>query len=95
MTNGQSRTALGSPSISERAVTVQPSPARKLTLDDLRGRTVVSVPEGGAVLDLPRSGAYEAAKRGDLPTIRIGRRLVVPVPALLRMLGVVDSDSAV
>ena len=31
--------------------------------------------------------AYEAAKRGDLPTIRIGRRYLVPTAPLRRMLG--------
>ena len=35
---------------------------------------------------LGRSAAYEAARRGELPTRRVGRRLVVPVPALMRWL---------
>ena len=30
--------------------------------------------------------AYEAAKRDEIPTIRIGRRLLVPLAALERML---------
>ena len=33
------------------------------------------------------NGCYEAARRGEIPTIRIGRRLVVPTLALMRMLG--------
>jgi hypothetical protein len=41
----------------------------------------------GKLLDLSRQGAYDAASRGDLPAIRIGRRLVVPVVKLRRLLG--------
>lgn len=58
-----------------------------LTVEGLRVRPTVSVEEGGAVLGLGRAASYAAAKRGDLPTIRIGRRLVVPSVALLRLLG--------
>ena len=41
-------------------------------------RVVYTVPEAGRLLGLSRNGSYEAAKRGDIPTIRIGRRLLVP-----------------
>jgi excisionase family DNA binding protein len=41
-------------------------------------RLVYTVPEAGRLLGLSRNGSYEAAKRGDIPTIRIGRRLLVP-----------------
>ena len=41
-------------------------------------RLVYSVPEAGRLLGLSRNGSYEAAKRGDIPTIRIGRLLLVP-----------------
>jgi hypothetical protein len=54
---------------------------------DWRSLTVVSVPVAGKLLDLSRQGAYDAANRGDLPAIRIGRRLVVAVVKLRRLLG--------
>lgn len=54
----------------------------------LQGRVTVSVEEAGRVLGLGRSAAYEAARRGQLPTRKLGRRLLVPVPALLDWLGV-------
>lgn len=38
-------------------------------------RLVYTVPEAGRLLGLSRNGSYEAAKRGDIPTIRIGRLL--------------------
>ena len=47
----------------------------------------ISVPEAGRrYFNLCRGSSYEAAHRGDIPTIRIGRRIRVPVRALERML---------
>jgi Helix-turn-helix domain len=47
----------------------------------------ISVPEAGRrYFGLPAQSAYAAAKRGDIPTIRIGRLLRVPVRALEAML---------
>ena len=58
-----------------------------MTLTELEGRITITVEEAGALIGVRRSAAYEAARRGDLPTRRVGRRLVVPVPAFLRWLG--------
>ena len=49
-------------------------------------KLVYTVEKAGALLGLGRSGAYEAVRRGDIPTIRIGRRLLIPKVALDRML---------
>jgi hypothetical protein len=47
----------------------------------------LSVPDAGRLyFNLARNGSYEAARRGDIPTIRIGARLRVPVVQLERML---------
>ena len=47
----------------------------------------LTVPEAGRLyFDLGRNASYEAARRGDIPTIRIGRLLRVPVVAMERML---------
>jgi hypothetical protein len=47
----------------------------------------MTVPDAGRIYyGLSRNGSYEAAKRGDIPTIRIGKLLRVPVKALERML---------
>ncbi|MEQ9642505.1 MAG: excisionase [Alphaproteobacteria bacterium] len=37
-----------------------------------------SIPEAGAMVGLSRNGAYEAAKRGEIPTLSFGRLLRVP-----------------
>ncbi len=43
----------------------------------------LTIPEAGKLyFGLCRNAAYAAAKRGDLPTIRIGKLLRVPVRAL-------------
>ena len=47
----------------------------------------LSVPEAGQkYFGLCRNASYDAAARGDIPTIKIGRLLRVPVRALERML---------
>jgi hypothetical protein len=47
----------------------------------------LTVPEAGRIyFDLCKNASYEAARRGDIPTIRIGRLLRVPVVALERKL---------
>jgi excisionase family DNA binding protein len=51
-----------------------------------RERRVVTVNEAALMLRISRGAAYEAAKRKEIPTIRIGRRLLVPLAALERML---------
>jgi hypothetical protein len=47
----------------------------------------LSVPEAGRrYFGLCRNAAYDAAKRGEIPTVKVGRLLRVPVRALERML---------
>jgi hypothetical protein len=47
----------------------------------------LSVPEAGReYYDLGRNGSYAAAKRGDIPTIKIGKLLRVPIRALEQQL---------
>jgi hypothetical protein len=47
----------------------------------------LSVPEAGRrYFGLGEYASYKAAKRGDLPVIKIGKRLRCPVVALERML---------
>ena len=49
-------------------------------------RLVYDVPEAGEMLGLTRNASYEAAKRGDIPTIRIGKLIRVPKLAFHQML---------
>jgi hypothetical protein len=55
-------------------------------MDDDQPLTI-SVPEAGRrYFGLSRNASYMAAARGELPTVRIGRLLRVPVRALEHML---------
>ena len=47
---------------------------------------VVTLTEAAAILRISRGSAYAAAKRMEIPTIRIGKRLLVPVASLQRLL---------
>ncbi len=51
-------------------------------------RLVYTVAEAAELLGIGRSTAYELVARGELPTVRIGRRLVVTRPALIELVGV-------
>ncbi len=45
-------------------------------------------PDAGQALGLSRNSTYEAIARGDIPSIRIGKRILVPLAALERLLKV-------
>ena len=69
------------------AVTPEPT----LVFAELVGRTVVDVETAARVLGLSRNSCLEAIHRQEIPHLAWGRRIVVPVPALLLMLlGVTD-----
>ena len=57
------------------------------TRDVLEQRLTLTIEETAVVLGLGRTSAYEAARRGEIPSRRVGRRVIVPVPALLEWLG--------
>jgi excisionase family DNA binding protein len=46
----------------------------------------LTVEEAARALGINRNSAYEAARNGELPAIRIGRRLLVPKVAFQRLL---------
>lgn len=49
-------------------------------------RSTMTVIEAAKRLGIGRNQAYEAAGRGEIPSIRIGNRILVPTAALERML---------
>ena len=56
-------------------------------------RQTYQIEEVAKLLGIGRNQAYEAARRGDFPTLRLGRRLVAPKHPIDRMLGLKNSDS--
>ena len=57
-------------------------------MKSMQDRATISVTAAAKVLGVGRNAAYAAAARGDIPVIRIGKRMRVPIPALEKMLAV-------
>ena len=53
-------------------------------------RLTVSIEEAAKLLGISRAFAYALVRREELPTIHLGRRRVVPVVALTRLMGSSD-----
>jgi len=49
-------------------------------------RLTLTVPEAARLLGISRALAYDAVRRGELPSIRVGRRIVISRVALERIL---------
>lgn len=47
----------------------------------------LTVEQAGALLGISRRTAYRAAHEGQIPTLRVGRRILVPTSRLLSLLG--------
>jgi excisionase family DNA binding protein len=61
-----------------------------MNISDLSGPsapTTITVEQAAQLLGIGRATGYEAARQGQLPVLRLGRRLLVPVPRLLALLG--------
>lgn len=61
----------------------------QLNLEDLKrsGRATITVEEAAQVLNIGRGAAYECVRNGEIPSLSLGRKRLVSVPALLRWLG--------
>ena len=57
------------------------------------GRLVWTVEEAGRMLGISRAHAYELVARGELPHLRLGRRVVVPKQAIELLLERAASSS--
>jgi len=56
-------------------------------------RITLTVEEAAALLGISRAHAYELVRRGELPRLRLGRRVVVPRKALEQLVRVATSDA--
>ncbi len=61
--------------------------------ENWRCRATVTVPQAAEILSLSRNTGYAMASDGTLPTLRFGRRVVVPVAGLRKMLGEAEGQS--
>jgi excisionase family DNA binding protein len=75
---------LGKENRMSAVTTAEPPMVEPLTL---------SVEEAGQLLGISRGLAYESARRGEIPTLRLGRALRVPRAKLMAMLETPDRDA--
>jgi excisionase family DNA binding protein len=52
----------------------------------------MSVEDAGRLLGVSRRSAYRAVARGEIPSLKVGRRLLVPTHRLLSLLGVPEVE---
>jgi len=71
--------------LDEHRASTEPPKGASVVQDD--GRLTYTLTEAASRLGISRALAYEAAQRGELPVCRIGRRVLIPRAALLRLLG--------
>jgi excisionase family DNA binding protein len=50
-------------------------------------KATLTVPEAAELLGIGRALAYEGVRDGSIPSVRIGRRVLVPRAKLLALLG--------
>lgn len=57
------------------------------------GVHTLSVSQAADALGISRNVAYDAIRRGEIPSLRLGRKIRVPVAKLRAMLGEIDDDN--
>jgi hypothetical protein len=67
----------------------QPSDKAQLSREvrEILSRVTAPVPDAGKVVGLSRNGSYSAARKGQIPTLRFGKKIIVPMAQFRRMLG--------
>ena len=70
-----------------------PKPTKQRSRIRQRGPFGFSIPEAGAMIGLGRNASYEAAKRGEIPTLEFGALKIVPRIPWLKQIGAEDAAS--
>ena len=58
------------------------------------GTLSVSVGEAAKVLGISRYSVYEAVRRGQIPTVRLGRRILIPRRALEELFNISEQNES-
>lgn len=66
--------------------------SRRTELLPVSERLALSVEEAGALLGISRDLAYDLVNQGQIPSVRLGRRLVVPRKALETLMDGLSGD---
>jgi hypothetical protein len=59
-------------------------------IEAILARPTTTIPKAGAVLGIARNASYDAARRGEIPTLKFGSRYRVSTARLRQMLGLGD-----
>ena len=62
--------------------------------EQARERLTVSVSEAAELLGIGRGTAYECVRTGEIPSIKLGRRIVIPKEALAVLLSRATGEEA-
>ena len=60
----------------------------KNELDQLLAQPTLTVADALKVVPISRNGIYEAIRRGEIQTVKIGKKILVPTAPLRRLLGI-------
>ena len=71
----------------------KPSSSTQPDAPRMFGKLALSVPEAAELLGIGRSAAYQVVQRHELPSLRIGRRRLIPVRGLLDYLNKQEGKS--
>ncbi len=61
--------------------------------NESQNKLTITVPEAARMLGISRGLAYEMAREGTIPTLRFGRRMVIPLVAIERLLQETDKTT--
>lgn len=61
-----------------------------MNTSELSCRLVLTAQEVADLMEISVSHVYESIRRGDLPSVKMGRRIVIPARPIVRMLGLDD-----
>lgn len=61
------------------------------TIPDPTAEPTIKVERAAQILGIARNSAYAAVERGEIPSIRIGKRLVIPTARFLATFGFADA----
>jgi len=57
-----------------------------VNLDEIRDKAVITVTQAAELLGLDERTVRHGCASGQIPSIKVGRRILIPVPRLLAML---------
>ncbi len=73
-----------------RSTVLEVNLSRRARADE---RLVYTVTEAAALLGISRAHGYDLVASGELPHLRLGRRIVIPINALAQLLGLDGSEA--